>query len=86
MLRYLRRTRGEVFEVLDLTGDLPGLQAGLAQPALLHQVVDLGLEYANLATHFSQLIVDGSVALNFCQDAPVVQPGDLFPECVVLRG
>ena len=73
-----------MFEVLDLTGNFPSLQAGFAQPALLHQIVDLGLEYANLATHFSQLVVDGPVAFDFRQDAPVVQPGDLFPECVVL--
>ena len=82
-LRYLRGAWGKMLEVLDLRGDFSSLQMGLAESSALHQVVGLGVENPDLAAHFSQLIVEGTMAFNFGQDTPVVQPGNLLLKCVV---
>ena len=83
-LRYLRRTWGEMLKVFDLSGDFPSLQVSLTESSSLHQVIGLGVENTELATHFSQFVINGTVAFNFRQDASVVQPSDFFPKCVVL--
>ena len=83
-LHYLRCMRGEMLKILDLSRDFSGLQAGFAELSSLHQVISLGIEDANLVTHFSQLVVDGMITLYLSQNGPIVQPCGLFPELVVL--
>ena len=63
-LHYLRHMWGEMLKVLDLSRDFSGLQAGFTESSSLHQVTGLGIEDANLATHFFQLIVDGAMILD----------------------
>ena len=72
----------EVLKVLDLSRDLPCFQAGFTQPAALHQPLDLHVENSDLMTFFAELVTKGTVVDDFGQSAPVVKPGNLFPEDV----
>ena len=75
-----------MLKIFDLSSNFSSLQMGLAELLAFHQVISLGVENPNLPAHFSQLIVEGTMAFNFSQDAPVVQPGDFLPKRMVLRG
>lgn len=73
-----------MLKVLDLDRNLPCLQAGFAESPPFHKVVSLGVEDANLSSYLSQLIADGTVALNLSQNASVIQASDLFLEYMML--
>jgi hypothetical protein len=71
-----------MLEVLDLSRDLPCLQAGLTKSAALHQPFDLCVENPNLVTFFAELVIEGTVADDFGQGTPVVESGNLLSEDV----
>ena len=73
-----------MLKILDLSRDFFSLQAGLTELVLLHQVPSLSVEDGELVAHFSQLVVDGVMMLNFSQGGPVVQTSDLFSKGMIL--
>ena len=73
-----------MFEVFDLSRDLPCLQAGLAHAASLQEPVDLRVEDLELVPLLAELVREGSVTEDLGQGTPVVKPGDFFTEDVKL--
>ena len=71
-----------MLQILDLSRDLPCFQAGLAQAAAFQQPVDLGVENFELMSLFAQLVIEGSVAEDLGQCAPIVELGNLLSEDV----
>ena len=75
-----------MLKILDLSRDFSSLQAGLTELALLHQVPSLSVKDGELVMHwhFSQLVVDSAMMLDFGQGGPIVQTSDLFSEGMIL--
>ena len=71
-----------MLQVLDLSRDLPCLQAGLAEATAVDQPLDLLVEDPNLVVFFTQLITQCAVMDDLCQGAPVVESGNFFSEDV----